>query len=125
MDIALWIVQGLLALLFLGAGATKATQNYDKLSGMMPWAKNFSPTIVKTIGVLEVLGAIGLILPSLTRILPILTPLAGVGLALTMGGAILTHVRRKEYPPVAVNTVLLLLAAFVAYGRFVLVPIVA
>ena len=85
--------------------------------------RGFPQNIVKTIGSLELLAAIGLILPALTKILPILTPLAATGLVLTMIGASLTHFRRKEYPMIGVNLVLLALAAFVAYGRFIAVPL--
>lgn len=76
------------------------------------------PNVIRGIGVVEVLGAIGLIVPPLVHILPVLAPLAAVGLALVMVGAIVTHGRRKEYPNVAVNVVLLGLALFVAWGRF-------
>ncbi len=123
MDTAAWIVQVLLALAFAMTGFGKLTQPYEKLNQMMPYTQDFSPNIVKLIGLLELLAAIGLILPALTKILPILTPLAAVGLVLTMIGAILTHVRRKEYPVIVANLVLLALAAFVAYARFVAVPL--
>ena len=121
---AIWIAQVLLALLFLAAGFMKLTQPREKLSQQMGWVNDFSPSTVKAIGALEVLGALGLVLPALTGILPLLTPLAAVGLVLTMIGAIATHVRRNEVMPIViVNVVLLLLAAFVAYGRFVAVPL--
>lgn len=123
MDTALWIVQILLGLAFIGAGIMKATQPHEKIKAMLPWAEDFAPSTVKIIGTLELLGGLGLILPMLTNILPILTPLAAVGLVLTMIGAALTHVRRGEYPMIAINLVLLALAAFVVYGRLVAVPI--
>jgi len=119
MEIALWIVQVLLALAFGLAGAVKFTQPKEKLAPRMKWVEDFAPAIIKAIGAVEVLGALGLILPALTGILPILTPLAAVGLVLTMIGASLTHLRLREYPGIAVNVVLLALAAFVAYGRFI------
>jgi len=122
MNVALWIVQGLLALMFLMAGVTKVMQPKEKLAGNMAWVEDFSGGQVKTIGVLEVLGAIGLILPAATGILPWLTPLAAIGLSLTMIGAIIVHIRRGELSMIIVNIVLLALAAFVAYGRFVLEP---
>ena len=118
MNTALWIVQILLALAFGMAGFMKITQPKEKLAGQMKWVEDFAPNTVKGIGALEALAAIGLILPMLTGILPILTPLAAVGLILTMIGAMLTHLRRKETPMVAINAVLLILAACVAYGRF-------
>ena len=72
---------------------------------------------------LELLGAIGVVLPILTGVLPWLTPLAAVGLALTMLGAAITHLRRNEYPNIIVNVIIFTLAIFVVYGRFVLAPI--
>ena len=123
MNIALWIVQGLLALIFLLSGAMKATQPKEKLASNTAYVEDFSAGQIKTIGVLEILGAIGLILPAVTGILPWLTPVAAVGLALTMIGAIITHLRRGEYSMIVINIVLLALAAFVAYGRFVLEPL--
>ncbi len=74
-------------------------------------------------GTFEILCAIGIVLPALTGILPWLSPLAAVGLGLTMIGAAITHARRNEYHMIITNMVLLLLAAFVVYGRFVAVPL--
>jgi len=122
MNIALWIVQGVLALAFLMAGGMKIMRSKEQLAANMAWVEDFSAAQVRGIGVLEILGALGLILPAAIGILPILTPLAGVGLALLMVGAALTHLRRSEANMIPVNVVLLLLAAFVAYGRFVLSP---
>ncbi|WP_149203204.1 DoxX family protein [Actinotalea subterranea] len=118
MNIALWIVQALLAVAFLGAGAMKLTQPKEKLVTLLAWAESFSPTSIKLIGAVEVLGALGLVLPALTGIAQVLTPLAAVGLAVVMVGAIVTHGRRGERPMIAVNVVLLALALFVAWGRF-------
>jgi uncharacterized membrane protein YphA (DoxX/SURF4 family) len=123
MNTAIWIVQILAGLMFAISGFAKATQPHAKMAETMKWVEDFSPTIVKAIGILEVLGGIGLILPALTGILPILTPIAGIGLVIVMVGAIFTHIRRKEYSMIAINLVLLALAAFVAYGRFVAVPL--
>jgi uncharacterized membrane protein YphA (DoxX/SURF4 family) len=118
MNIALWIVQILLAVAFLGSGLMKLTQPKDKIAASMAWAADFSPTAIKLIGLVEVLGALGLVLPALTGIATILTPLAAVGLALVMVGAAITHARRGEGQMIVVNVVLLLLAVFVAWGRF-------
>ena len=120
MDITLWIVAGLLALAFLGAGTMKLSRSKEQLAASgMSWTEDFSAPMVKTIGSLEILGALGLVLPALTGILPALVPVAALGLTATMIGAIVVHLRRHEsfLPPV----VLLVLAAFVAIGRF-LVP---
>ena len=118
MNIALWIVQALLAVAFGMAGIMKLTQPKEKLAAQMGWVEDFAPTTVKGIGLLEVLGAIGLILPRLTGILPLLTPLAAIALVLTLLGAIVTHLRRHENQMIVANVVLLALAALVAYGRF-------
>ncbi len=119
MNVVLWIIAGLLALVFLGAGLMKLTQPKDRLAGSgMAWTEDFSAGVVKGIGALEVLGAIGLILPAALDIAPLLTPLAALGLAVVMAGAAITHTRRKESPTIVVNLVLLLLAAVVAWGRF-------
>ena len=123
MNTAIWVVQILLALAFLMTGIAKATQPIEKLGERMGYVKDFPPTIIRLIGIVEVLAAIGLVLPALTNILPALTPLAAGGLVLVMLGAMATHSRRKEYPAIGFNLVLLALAAFVAYGRFVAVPL--
>lgn len=123
MNIALWVVAGLLALAFLGAGGMKLSQPKEKLQASgMGWTEDFSVTGVKLIGTAEVLGAIGLILPPLVNIAPVLAPIAAVGLLVTMIGAAVVHVRRGETQALAAPVVLGLLAAFVAYGRFFLVP---
>lgn len=118
MNVFLWIVAGLLALGFLGAGAMKLSQPREKLAASMGWVNDFSAPMVKTIGALEVLAALGLVLPAATGIAPILTPLAAAGLVLVMIGAIVTHLRRGEKQMIVVNVVLLILAAVVAWGRF-------
>jgi uncharacterized membrane protein len=122
MSIALWVAQGLLAVAFLAAGATKLAQPKEKLAKNMAWVEDFSQSTVRLIGALEVLGAIGVVLPALTGILSWLTPLAALGLAATMVGAILTHLRLGEHSAVVPPVVLLVLAAFVVYGRFFVLP---
>ena len=122
MGIALWLVQAVLAAAFLVSGATKLSRPKEKLLENLAWVEDFSQPTVYAIGVLEVLGAIGVVLPALTSLLPSLTPLAALGLALTMTGAALTHLRRAEYGPIVVTAVLLVLAVFVAYGRFFVLP---
>ena len=119
MNTVLWIVQGLLAMMFLMVGMMKLMQPKEKMVEKMGWVEDFSQSQIRNIGVLEVMGALGLILPMLTGVLPILTPLAAVGLALTMMGAFKTHLRRKDIVPMGVmNVMLFMMAAFVAYGRF-------
>ena len=122
MGIALWVVQVLVAAAFLMSVATKLSQPKEKLVKNMAWVEDFSQPTLRIIGALEVMGAIGVVLPALTGIVLWLTPLAAVGLVLTMIGAALTHLRRTEYGGIAVNAVLFVLAAFVAYGRFFVLP---
>ncbi|MGW0246256.1 DoxX family protein [Nocardia goodfellowii] len=119
MNVVLWIIAGVLAAAFLGAGLMKIAQPKRKLveSGM-GWAGDFSDGAVKAIGVVEVLGALGLILPAVLGAAPVLVPLAATGLALVMAGAAVIHGRRKEPQMIAANIVLLILAAFLAWGRF-------
>lgn len=119
MNIALWIVAGVLAAAFLAAGLMKATKPKAALAESgLAWVEDFSPGQVKAIGALEVLGAIGLILPAALDIAPVLTPLAATGLAVTMVGAAAVHLRRGEKQMVPINVVLFALAAFVAVMRF-------
>jgi len=85
----------------------------------MGWVEDFTQSQIRNIGIVEVMGALGLILPMATGILPILTPLAALGLALTMMVAFKTHLRRKDIVPMGVmNVMLFMMSAFVAYGRF-------
>ena len=119
MDVILWIVQFLLAFAFGMAGMMKAVQ-YEKMAAdteKMGWVNDFTAQQVKTIGVLEMMGAVGLILPMVFDILPWLTPLAATGLVFTMIGAAMTHYRRNESPQMMMNIMLLAMALFVAIGR--------
>jgi uncharacterized membrane protein YphA (DoxX/SURF4 family) len=84
----------------------------------MKWVEDFSAGTIKLIGTAEVLGALGLILPGALDIAPVLVPLAATGLAVIMIGAIITHGRRKEPQPIAINVVVLILAVLVAIFRF-------
>ncbi|WP_250002817.1 DoxX family protein [Actinoplanes sp. M2I2] len=119
MNVVLWIIAGLLAAAFLASGVLKIVQPREKLAASgMGWATDFSAGTVKLIGALEVLAAIGLILPAALDIAPVLVPLAALGLVLVMIGAIVVHARRKENQPIGINAVLLILAAIVAWGRF-------
>jgi uncharacterized membrane protein YphA (DoxX/SURF4 family) len=118
-NVALWIIASVLATAFLAAGLMKVSRPKDKLAASgTGWAEQFSPGTVKAIGALEVLAAIGLILPAALGIAPVFVPLAATGLILVMIGAAITQARRNELPVVAINVVLLALAAVVAWGRF-------
>jgi uncharacterized membrane protein YphA (DoxX/SURF4 family) len=118
MNIALWIIGELLAVAFLASGAMKLTQPKEKLASRFGWAEDFSAGTVKAIGALEILAAVGLILPAALDIAPVLVPLAAVGLVVLMAGAIITHLRRHESQVIASPMALLALAVLVAWGRF-------
>jgi uncharacterized membrane protein YphA (DoxX/SURF4 family) len=118
MNIVLWIIAGLLAVGFLGSGAQKLIQPKDRLYGGKGWVEDYSARSIKAIGVLELLAAVGLILPAALDIAPVLVPLAAIGLAALMLGAFITHVRRRESQGIVVTLVFLALAVVVAWGRF-------
>jgi uncharacterized membrane protein YphA (DoxX/SURF4 family) len=126
MDLALWITAGLLAAVFLFAGSTKLFLSREKLAEAPGggWVLDFSAGFVKALGAVEILGAVGLILPALLDIAPILVPLAALGLALIMVGAAIVTFRRQEFKHVLLNLTYLALALFVAWGRFVLEPFI-
>ncbi len=118
MNAFLWTLQVLLAVLFSFAGITKINVPKDQLATKFTWLGSLSPTLVHFIGGLEVLGAIGLILPAITKIATVLTPLAASGLALIMLGAFGVHLRRHEVSRLPVTVILLALTVVVAWGRF-------
>ncbi len=117
MNGTLWTLQGLLALVFLVTGAIKMVLPKERLVAQMGWVENVSQPVVRLIGVVEIFGAMGLILPSLTGIMPWLTPLAAAGLASTMVGASFNHYRRNELSRIGLTAVLLAMALFVVVGR--------
>ncbi len=122
--VTLWIVQGLLALGFGLAGFMKLTVPIAELAQKMSWVAEL-PGLVRFIGAAEIAGALGMILPSATKIAPKLTALAGVGLLVVMILAAGFHVMRGEGDKVPFNVILGGMAAFVAWGRFRAAPIVA
>jgi hypothetical protein len=125
MDTFLWILQWLLAALFAFVGVWKVASPYERLSADPQWAwtNDFTPAVVKEIGVSEVAAASGLVLPGLAGVATVLTPLAAVGLVIVQLGALATSVRRGEKRTIVVNVVLILLAGVVGFGRFVLEPL--
>jgi uncharacterized membrane protein YphA (DoxX/SURF4 family) len=120
MNVLAWVLAGLLAALYLTAGATKLLQPKEKLlaQGNMNWVEDFDGNQLKAIAALEILGAVGLILPWALGIAPVLTPIAAVGLAVIQAGAIRTHLRRGEKQVLPLNAVLLVVAVVVAVLRF-------
>ena len=119
--IGLWVVQVLLALVFAMSGGMKLAVPYQELLKQGPWVQRVPEGLVKFIGVAEVSGALGVILPAATRIKPLLTPLAAVGFVVIMVLASGLHLSLGQ-PPI-LQVILGVLAAFVAWGRFRKAPI--
>lgn len=120
---ALWIGQILLAALFAMAGTGKTFQPMAALAKQMPWTAQAGAPLVRFIGISELLGAAGLVLPAATRILPVLTPVAAVGLTVVMALAAVFHVAHGELSVLPIPLLLGALGAFIAWGRFAKVPI--
>ena len=120
MNLALWIVAGLLAVAYLVAGGGKLILPKEKIAAQgaaSRWVEDFSPGALKAIGALELLAAAGLILPAALDIAPVLVPLAAVGAVLLFVGAVITRLRRGEKVTILGDLVYLAMAAFVAWGR--------
>jgi DoxX-like family len=121
MNVALWIVTGLLAVVLLGSSA-KVFVPKEKMAGMLGdasrWVEDFRPGALRAIGVLEFLGGVGLVLPAALDIAPVLVPLAASGAVLLFTGAVIMRLRRGERATIVVDLVYLAMAAFVAWGRF-------
>jgi len=122
MNTAIIVIQVLLGLLITVGGLAKLILPYAKFTNIraVAWSKDFKPGHIKLLGILEVCGGIGLIVPLFLHSLTMLTPLAAVGIALYMSGAMATHLRRSEYPHMIGNLMFFLVPAlFVAYGTLV------
>ena len=123
MNIVLWVVQGLLALAFLLAGFLKAFMPLEALKKNMAWVNTVPAPFVRFLGVAEILGAIGLILPAVTGIGTWLTLAAAAGLVVVMASASIFHTSRREYSAIGMNVVLLLLALLILVGRLTFAPL--
>jgi uncharacterized membrane protein len=121
--ISLWVIQGILAAMFLMAGFMKSFTPIEKLAESLPWVKEYSPALVRFIGISELLGALGLILPSMLRIKPQLTPLAALGIFIIMVLAAGFHLMRAENEALPITVIIGALALFVAWGRYKKLPI--
>lgn len=120
MIIAFWIVTGLLALAYLGAGLMKLARPKQALaSSGMSWTEDFTTGPVKLIGLVEIIGALGLVLPVLLNVAPVLAPIAAIALAALMAGAVVVHIGRKE--PVVAPLVLAVLSIVSAILGFILI----
>lgn len=117
LNIALWVAAVLLAAAYGLFGAMKLTQPIDQLATMMTWVPGSPVWFVRTLGLVEILGAIGLILPALTRILPKLTVAAALSILIHQLLAIGLHLSRGEANVIGLNIVLIALAAFIFWGR--------
>jgi len=125
MNIALWVVQVLLAAMFIMAGAMKSFQPVEALAESLPWVTEVAEGLVRFIGVSELLGGLGILLPTLLRIRPALTTWAALGLAMVMLFAALFHGSRGEFSAIGMNMIFMAMALFVAWGRSKKVPIIA
>jgi uncharacterized membrane protein YphA (DoxX/SURF4 family) len=124
MNIVLWIAQVLLGFSFLAAGYNHGFNSEKARSQQgMQWMDAVPKGLLTFIGIAEILGGIGLIAPAATGILSWLTPLAAAALALVMLLAMGFHAVRREYPNIVFNLVLFAVAAFVAYGRWLIAPL--
>jgi putative oxidoreductase len=123
LHVTLWVGQGLLAFGFAAAGFAKATTPLPELAKALPYTADLPGALVRFIGVSELAGAVALILPSLVRIWPILTPAAAIGLNVVMWLATLFHVFRGEWSALPTTLVLGTLTALVAWGRLKKAPI--
>ena len=126
MNIIFWVLQGVLAFMIFMPGILKLTNTKDQLklkgNGRMDWVEDLSISSIKLIGVVEVAAAFGLILPMLLNIMPFLTPIASLGVILTMLGAMSLHIKRKDgAKAIAPNIFILLIAVTVVYGRLELI----
>jgi hypothetical protein len=125
LNIGLWAAQGFLALMFIMPAFMKMFQSIETLSGMLPWAGQVSPAVVRGLGFIDLLGGLGIILPSILRTQPRLTVLASIGGILLMVSAIIFHLSRGEGNVIGFNILLVALLAFVAWGRSTKAPIYA
>ena len=124
-NIALWIAQGLLAVMFIMAGLMKSTQPIEALTEALPWVANTPLALVKFIGISELLGGLGLLIHSIFRWKSNLTILAALGLALVMILASGFHASRGEFSAIGMNAILLVIALFIAWGRRKKAPILS
>ncbi|XUM20031.1 DoxX family protein [Bradyrhizobium oligotrophicum S58] len=115
--IGLWAAQAAIFLLFGFAGVTKLFTPINELAQMMPWTGEYSVAFVRTIGLIDLAGGLGILLPSLTRIMPRLTVLAALGCATLQVFAFVFHITRGEAAVTPLNIVLLALSLFVLWGR--------
>jgi uncharacterized membrane protein YphA (DoxX/SURF4 family) len=123
LNVGLWIVQGLLALTFVGTGIWKLAAPVPDLAAKMPWMGQVSPSFLYATALFDILGGLGVLLPSATRIKPGLTVLAALGCAALQASAVVFHFSRGEAANTPFNFLLVALSLFVAWGRRTKAPI--
>lgn len=124
-NISLWIAQGLLAIMFIMAGMMKATQPVEVLAESLPWVNSTPIGLVRFIGISELLGGLGLLIPSIFRFKPMLTVFAALGLFTVMVLASIFHASRGEFSAIGMNVILMAIALFIAWGRSKKAPILS
>jgi len=122
MNIALWIVAGVFAIGYVAGGIIKLTWSHEKYAAKLHWPQDFTQGKVKFMGVLEVLGGLGLVLPGIFGIATVLVPVAASAMALYMAGAVTERIRRSEYKDLIGDLIFLAGMLFIAWGRFAIVP---
>ncbi|MER7607914.1 DoxX family protein [Nocardioides sp. NPDC127503] len=122
MNIALWIVACVFGFGYVAGGIVKLTMPYEKYAAKLGWPGDFTPGNVRFMGVVEILGGIGLVLPGLVGVAPILVPVAASCMALYMAGAITERIRRAEYKELLGDLLFLAAMVFIAWGRFAVEP---
>jgi len=122
LNVVLWTAQILLALFFM-SGTVMKFMPIQKISAIMPWMGQLPPLEVRLLGVVDLLGALGLILPAALKIRPMLTPWAAIGIIVLMICATIFHISRGEASVIGVNIVVIIVAIFIAWGRFKKVPL--
>ena len=123
MNIAIWLVQVLVAIFFLFNGFMKTFLPIADLSNQVPWVLDIPEALVRFIGIVEISGGLGVVLPAITRILPWVAVVASGGLGIHMFLAVVFHISRGEFPNIILPVIILALAAIIAYGRWKVVPI--
>ena len=124
LHVSLWVVQVLLAFLLM-LGAIMKFMPVEKVAPIMPWMGQVPEWVLRLLGMVDLLGAVGLILPALLRIKPLLTPIAALGIIVLMICASIFHVSRGEASKIGFNIFMIAMAAFIAWGRFRKAPIAA
>jgi putative oxidoreductase len=124
MNIVLWILQSLVGLAFIVAGLMKTFASIERLATQMAWVKDFPTPFVRFIGFVEFLGGVGLIVPAATGILPWLTPVAAIGLAVIMLSAAIYHLQKKDLMAKTLpSVVFLVFAVVIVVGRYTVAPL--